>query len=326
MDSTALNYDPMATIQGVGDPLPGLSLSTGRCYYLSLGCLNPSAVNYGCQSRQDASCASLAPCTSAPSTDSSTPRAACQATIHVAFLCKYPGEPSEGTASPPPPPPPGGVQGVPGGGGYSVTTSYLVSFSMAAAGSLTENLAIRGQVMANYVQTLATQSSTTVACEDLRAYLKPAVGDEVGPYAFTDPPACVNAELVATAAAANAGRQLQSSASSDGGGVTWRLEIVLSDPAARDAAVAALDQYTASGGATTADVAALFGNIPGFNAYPGNVATQEVYTYTRSGLTDAQLAGVIAGVVIGVVLMLVAIALFMRQKKKKAYAKTVVPA
>lgn len=58
----------------------------------------------------------------------------------------------------------------------------------------------------------------------------------------------------------------------------------------------------------------------------GLISIEEEVTFVQSGMNDAEMAGLIAGVVVGVVLILLAVFVYMRMKKRAAYAKTVVPA
>lgn len=97
------NYDPFATVDT-------------ECYWRRGGCLNPAAMNYGCDSHDDSS-----PCSFEE-----------KVTHHVPTVCKYPWDLDPSPPAPPPPRlPPGWTMDVPG-----IVVSYQVDFSFIVSGEV----------------------------------------------------------------------------------------------------------------------------------------------------------------------------------------------
>jgi len=288
MDSTARNYDPLATIQGTGGGT--------ACYYYIDGCLNPLARNYGCTVRQDSDCPNSG------------------ATRHNAIFCKYPGEPVNGIPHPPSPPPPT----APSGGGYAATKVYTVRQAFLTSGTVDENIARARDVISAFATRLGvSQADLSSGAVVVTAYII-GEGRREGPYRL-------NAD--GTVSVVSIRRQLEGKRELQSSGTTTQWELKTTTP---DESTAATFENTLRTSFNTAAAAQTFIGVPGLEvvADPAPATTTEVITYKKSGLTDAAQAGVIAGCVIGGVLIMVMILLVLRQRQKKgkAYAKTVVPA
>jgi len=289
----AMNYDPTATMSGTS--------KYTQCYVCGdsvdacTGCLNPSAVNFGCTKYQD----NKDDCVKA------------NVLVHSASVCKYAGEPPVGTASPPSPPPPA----APAGGGFKAEVVYVFTISFSAAGTVEENLLLADSMLA----AMQAEYNPPADAVLLAFIINVETGSVYGPLPdCEDDPALSCTDNARRQLLADEKRRLQAS------GVEWKFEIKYKDQNQAAAAEAS------SGG--LADQAALtaFFEAAGITdlvvTSGGAISIEEEITYVQSGLNDAATAGLIAGVVVGVVLIAGAVFVYMRMKKKAAYAKTVVPA
>jgi len=251
MDETAMNYDPAATVQG--------TTQYTRCWPLVMGCLNPGALNYQCAERSDVPC---------PGTE---------ITLHVTSACKFPGEAAEGAPAPPSPPPPR----APADGGFQAVTRYTVELSFEAAGTVEENQARAGAMIAALRSQVAAPSDAIV-----EAFITdPTTGVKFGPITER--------------------RRLQS------GGVIWTFVITYADPEDAEAAKEILTVDTSIDGITAIFAAAVPDLVVTSDA---SVAVVRKVEYVEGGLTNAELAGVIAGVIGGVCGMAIGVSLFLRRR------------
>jgi len=290
MDNAARNYDPFATVQGTSGGT--------KCYYFIDGCLNPKAVNYGC--------------TAAPSERGDVPCPNSGATRHNSIFCKYPNEPAAGMPYPPSPPPPK----APSGGGFAAKKEYRTEQTFVVEGTVAENVERAPAVMGAYTTSLGI-SPDDVNSGRIRveAYIVGG-GERKGPYELSYEEGAWKATLISR-------RQLEGKRELQSSSTTFEISTTTDSED-----TAASIQNTLNSEFNSAAKATDFLKAAGVTVItdPEPATTVEVITYTKSGLTDAATAGVIAGCVIGGVLIIVVILLVLRQRQKKAYAKTVVPA
>lgn len=290
----AMNYDPTATMSGTS--------KYTQCYICDgsieecTGCLNPSAVNFGCTEYQDG-------------TDGCVKA---NVLIHSAQICKYAGEPAVGTPSPPSPPPPSR----PSGGGFAEVVLYVFTLSFSAAGTVEDNVLLADSMLA----AMQAEYNPPADAVLLANIINVETFERYGPL-----PDCEEAGFEGTCTDVDNRRQLSNEKRRlQAGGVEWEFQIKY-----KDASAAASAEQSSGGLADQAALMAFF-QAAGIDdlvvTSGGLISIEEEVTFVQSGMNDAEMAGLIAGVVVGVVLILLAVFVYMRMKKRAAYAKTVVPA
>lgn len=285
MDSNAVNYDAAAT-NGYGYP----------CHSPILGCLNPLAVNFGCENRADAPCSVVDQVTGLHPQPLQSGVA-----IHSPYRCKYPGEAPMGAPIPPSPPPPA----APTGGGQTATSTYEVRVT------ITTNMP-----MATVVASGGGPSSTALAVRDAWESNRGAV-DTVRVTSLEDGSTI---EFAGTRTPTTSRRQLQAVIPAIIYGTRWDFVVAASTPegAAQIQAILALQPMDQDA------LAAALATIPGITVTSDAEFTVDtIISYSLTNLTTAAAAGLGVGLALGIILIGVGIWYY---RKRQLKVKEVYPA
>merc|ERR1719440_1814288 len=295
MDPTAVNYDSAATVN-----------SLTWCVPLVVGCMMPPEIPNGPYSSYDLSTSEF------DFTATKHDGAQCLSAVPKSQYHLSGKVPAARTPSPPSPPPPSR----PSGGGFAEVVLYVFTLSFSAAGTVEDNVLLADSMLA------AMQAEYNPPADAvLLAYIKNVeTFERYGPL-----PDCEEAGFEGTCTDVDNRRQLSNEKRRlQAGVVEWEFQIKY-----KDASAAASAEQSSGGLADQAALMAFF-QAAGIDdlvvTSGGLISIEEEVTFVQSGMNDAEMAGLIAGVVVGVVLILLAVFVYMRMKKRAAYAKTVVPA